>query len=134
MGTEHDSSQMRGEESRDKNRQRELFSPTNLNGSGSSQPAGTHEILFDCCNPSHLLTHRDVCESMCVFGYTVGTWPPVTTVTERREHSYLVEYFYLSVHQHLQMLMKVGFGCHISLIDFHSVLFIKVLKEREHKI
>lgn len=53
----------------DRNR-REPFSPTNLNGSGSSQPAGTHEILFDCCNPSHLVTHGDVCECVCVWVYS----------------------------------------------------------------
>lgn len=83
-GTECDSLWMRGEDSWDKNRQRELFSPTNLNGSGSSQPAGTHEILFDCCNPSHLLTHRDVC--VCVFG--VYSWDLAScdnTGREKRE-------------------------------------------------
>lgn len=70
LETERDSSEMRGEDSGDKNRQRELFSPPNLNGSGSSQPAGTHEILFDCCNPSHLLTHRGMCEWMCIWLYS----------------------------------------------------------------
>lgn len=69
-GTERDSLEKRGEDSGDKNRQRELFSPTNLNGCGSSEPAGTHEILFDCCNPSHLLTHRDVCECICIWVYS----------------------------------------------------------------
>lgn len=62
--------QRRVEDRGDKNRQRAQFSPTNLNGSGFSQPAGTHEILFDCCNPSHLLTHRDVCECVCVWVYS----------------------------------------------------------------
>lgn len=83
LGTERDSSERRGEDSGDKNRQRELLSPTNLNGSGSLQPAGTHEILFDCCNPSHLLTHGEVCEF--VFGYAGGTWPLAITVADRRE-------------------------------------------------
>ena len=48
------------EESGDRNRQREPFFSTKLNGFGSSQPSGTHEILFDCCNPSLLLTLGDV--------------------------------------------------------------------------
>lgn len=67
LGTERDSSESREKDSRDKNRQRELFSPTNLNGSGSLQPTGAHEILFDCCNPSHLLTHRDMCECIRIW-------------------------------------------------------------------
>lgn len=81
-GTERDSSEMRGEDSGDKNRQRELFSPTNLNGSGSSQPAGTHEILFDCCNPSHLVTHRDLCECVCIWVYS---WDLASCETSGRE-------------------------------------------------
>lgn len=60
----------REEDSWDKNRQRELFSPTNLNGSGSSQPAGTYEISFDCCNPSHVLAHGDLCECVCIWVYS----------------------------------------------------------------
>lgn len=80
--TELPTSERQGEDSRDKNRQRELFSPTNLNGSGSLQPAGTHEILFDCCNPSHLLTHGDLCECVCVW---VCSWDLASCDNSGRE-------------------------------------------------
>lgn len=88
LETERDSSEMRGEDNGDKNRQRELFSPTNLNGSGSSQPAGTHEILFDCCNPSHLVTHRDVCECMCIWVYSWDSASCDNSGREKRELSF----------------------------------------------
>lgn len=37
-------------------------------------PAGTHEILFDCCNPSYQVAPRFVLERVCG-GCSVGTWP-----------------------------------------------------------
>lgn len=97
----------------DKNRQRAQFSPTNLNGSGFSQPAGTHEILFDCCNPSHLLTHRGMCVSVFVFGNTVGTWPHAMTEAERRSKGksfkvmgffFLLTFIYIRIYKYSRKL------------------------------
>ena len=128
LGTERDSSERRGEGSGDKNRQRDLFSPTNLNGSGSSQPAGTHEILFDCCNPSHLLTHRDVCECICIWvcSWDLASCDNSGREKREREKSFRVMllfngiFFHFLVHQHLKIYMN----CHVGLINSHSAILI----------
>lgn len=106
----------RDEDSGDKNRQRELFSPTNLNGSGSSQPAGTHEISVDCCNPSHLLAHGDLCQCVWIWVYRRDLASCNNSSREERAGKqralgwcfYLMEYLHFQVYEYMDWVL-VGF-------------------------